>query len=70
MHFTPGIKLQAGKDSMGRQYDPPAKAFCEKGTDLVIVGRGIYQAHDPKESAKNYQTIAWQAYQETLADSV
>ncbi len=62
LHLTPGIKLTVAKDAMGQQYDSPAKAFREKGTDVIIVGRGIYQSENPQASATHYQRVGWEAY--------
>ncbi|OIW27959.1 OMPdecase-domain-containing protein [Coniochaeta ligniaria NRRL 30616] len=57
IHMTPGCKLppageeengQLEGDGLGQQYNTPAKLIGIKGTDIVIVGRGIITADDPK----------------------
>ncbi len=35
-------------------------------SDIIIVGRGIYESDCPKEKAKEYQEIAYKAYKESL----
>lgn len=44
---------------------PPCRTFVSviaKGTDVIIVGRGIYQAADPTSVASAYRKAAWDAY--------
>lgn len=62
IHMTPGIQLKEGKDALGQQYLTPEIAIA-KGTDVIIVGRGIYGAKDPKIEAHIYRTRAWKAYE-------
>jgi len=62
IHLTPGIKLNEGVDAFGQQYVTPEKAIFERGTDIVIVGRGIIQSDDPLAQAKLYRERAWNAY--------
>lgn len=42
------------------------QAIVENGSDIVIVGRGIYSAEKPKEAAQKYRNAAWQAYLERV----
>lgn len=58
--FTPGIKLVTGEDKHGQVYNTPSLA-CDRGTDVLIVGRGIYQAKNPKKAAANYRKAGWNA---------
>ncbi len=67
IHMTPGIKLQQGGDSLGQQYNSPDYVIGELGSDIAIVGRGILNAQNPKETAKLYQKICWEAYSSKLA---
>ncbi|TLY47462.1 MAG: orotidine-5'-phosphate decarboxylase [Gammaproteobacteria bacterium] len=63
IHLTPGIQSDSlGKDRLGQQYISPEQAIIQKGTDIIIVGRGIYQAKDPAVSAQHYRKSAWKAY--------
>ncbi len=65
IHFTPGVKLQERKDSLGQQYLTPQEAI-ERGADIIIVGRGIYQADDVAQMAKKYRDSAWEAYKNKI----
>src|SRR3990167_8030387 len=62
INFTPGVKLEAGGDQLGQQYDTPEKAIVERGTDVIIVGRGIIAASDPVDEARKYRDSGWWAY--------
>src|SRR3989338_6622027 len=44
LYFTPGIQLANKSDALGQQYVTPEQAIIERGTDIIIVGRGIYAA--------------------------
>lgn len=48
---TPGVHLSSEKDDKDQSYRKPS----EIGSDLFIVGRGIYKAADPVEAAKQYR---------------
>lgn len=63
IHMTPGVHLQAKGDNIGQQYLTPQKVIQEKGSDLIIVGRGIYKAENSAQSAQKYRDAAWNAYQ-------
>lgn len=66
IHMTPGVKLQEGGDTFGQQYLTPQKVIGEHFSDIIIVGRGIYEAADPIQEAKKYRAAAWKAYQSRL----
>ena len=38
------------------------QAVLERGSDIVIVGRGIYTSADPVETAKLFREKAYEAY--------
>ncbi len=66
IHMTPGVQLQGGRDQLGQKYLTPQKVIAELQNDLIIVGRGIYEATDPLSEARTYRRIAWTAYQSRL----
>jgi orotidine 5'-phosphate decarboxylase subfamily 1 len=59
--MTPGVKLGGGDDALKQQYTTPADVI-NAGSDIIIVGRGIYGADDPVAEAKEYKKVAWEAY--------
>lgn len=61
IHMTPGVKMETGKDPLGQQYNTPEKAIKERGSDVIIVGRGIKAAKDPAKTAALYRDAAIQA---------
>ncbi len=56
--MTPGVQLSAGKDTLGQQYQTPESAISG-GSDIIIVGRGIYGAKDPRAQAALYRKAGW-----------
>ncbi len=62
IHFTPGVQFNQKSDDFGQQYLDPEKVILDLKSDVVIVGRGVLQAQDPKTAAQKYRGIAWQAY--------
>lgn len=62
VHMTPGVQLSTGGDALGQQYLTPTEVIINKGSDVVIVGRGIYQAADPLKAAVDFKEAAYNAY--------
>jgi uridine monophosphate synthetase len=60
--FTPGVNISTTGDSKGQQYNTPDRVFKVYHTDFMIVGRGIYQSANAKETAEEYQKLGWEAY--------
>ena len=56
VHMTPGIKLQRGGDGLGQQYNDP-KSAIPRGSDILIVGRGVYRAEDPKLAGRSTKRL-------------
>jgi len=67
IHFTPGIHMGVEKDGLGQQYISPENAFLVRDTDVIIVGRGIYEAADSQTAAREYREAGWQAYNKKLS---
>jgi len=57
--MTPGVKLNPGVDNRGQQYRIPETVIGCDGSDIMIVGRGIYQAADPAKAAELYRKRGW-----------
>lgn len=62
IHFTPGVNLQKGKDSLGQKYRTVEDILIKNRSDIIIVGRDILQAPDPIQAAAMYQEIGWKAF--------
>ncbi|KAI9884848.1 MAG: hypothetical protein M1823_003375 [Watsoniomyces obsoletus] len=75
--LTPGVSLppaaggssEASRtgDGLGQQYNHPRWVVLEQGSDIIIVGRGILKASDPRAEAERYRQEAWKAYEDRLA---
>jgi len=66
--LTPGVKLGGGGDKLKQIYSNPQEAV-KAGSDVILVGRGIYAAPDPKKSAQEHRLAGWEAYQKRISKS-
>ena len=62
IHMTPGVNINVKGDKLGQQYKTPEEVIYENGSDIIIVGRGIYSAENPEKMAKEYKEKGWNAY--------
>jgi uridine monophosphate synthetase len=66
LHLTPGVNLTRTDDKGDQRYNSPDRVIGELESDLMIVGRGIYQKVNPLEAAKQYRMAGWLAYQKRV----
>jgi uridine monophosphate synthetase len=62
IHCTPGVHLKGGSDALGQRYNTVEDILTKNKSDLIIVGRDIFQHADPKAQAEHYRKAAWDAY--------
>lgn len=66
IHLIPGVKIEGSGDSLGQQYNTPAKAIGVCGGDIAVVGRGIYEAKDVVLAAETYRNTLWDVYSKRI----
>lgn len=62
LSLTPGVRIGVDTDSFDQRYTDPTTVMLERGTDIVIVGRGILQAKIRSEAAKLYRDKAFEIF--------
>lgn len=65
---TPGVQISNRGDGLGQQYRDP-REVVKKGSDVIIVGRGITCAQDIQAAALLYKGHGWQGYLDRFEQS-
>tara|TARA_Y100000022_G_C13240415_1_gene372097 strand:+ start:177 stop:899 length:723 start_codon:yes stop_codon:yes gene_type:complete len=65
LYFTPGVNIECTKDNYDQKYISPETAF-KNGSDIIIIGRGITNSHNIKESCIKYRDIFYNLYKTKL----
>jgi orotidine-5'-phosphate decarboxylase len=58
--------LSSKSDKLGQNYNSVEEVILNRGTDLIIVGRGIYESKNIKETAQEYRERGWDSYLKRL----
>ncbi|TSR51438.1 Uridine 5'-monophosphate synthase [Bagarius yarrelli] len=61
------VRQQYEGDDLGQQYTTPEQVIGSKGSDVIIVGRGILSASDRLKEAEKYRKAGWDAYRGRLS---
>jgi orotidine 5'-phosphate decarboxylase subfamily 1 len=68
IHFTPGVKLEPGEDALGQRYRTVEEILIKNQSDVIIVGRDITHASNPKSQAALYREKGWAAYKSQIGE--
>ncbi len=66
IYLTPGVGLAEEAEKLGQNYLHPTQVIVENGSDIIIVGRGIYRDKSPQLAAQRFRELGWQAYEQRL----
>jgi uridine monophosphate synthetase len=64
IYLTPGVSMAQAQDKLGQGYLHPHTVIAENLSDVIIVGRSIYQQESPFLVAQHYRKAGWAAYLE------
>lgn len=56
-------------DNLGQKYLSPQEVISNKGSDIIIVGRGILAAPNRSEATETYRKMAWESYLQRIGVS-
>ena len=62
IYFTPGVKFVSSSDNLGQEYRSVTDVLLNSSSDIIIVGRDLYNDSDPSIKAKIYKELAWKIY--------
>jgi len=62
IHFTPGVKFTNASDNLGQSYRSVSDVLLNNGSDIIIIGRDLYESNDQKKQARLYKELAWDLY--------
>lgn len=68
--MSPGVQMAAAGDALGQQYRTPEVVIERDLSDVIIVGRGIYEAPDSAAAAQAYRDLGWLAYQRRVGTAL
>jgi len=60
--LTPGVSFYQSHDFLGQQYSSPRHVIEAKESDIIIVGRSIYESSDPKSISSEYRKEGWKYF--------
>ena len=64
--MTPGVGLDDKGDALGQQYRT-VQEVVSTGTDVIIVGRGLFgKGRDPEKEGQRYRDAGWKADEERI----
>jgi uridine monophosphate synthetase len=66
LYLTPGVHLTNFSDQFDQQYLTPREAIVQNGSDIIIVGRGLYESENTRDVAEQYRSAGWSAYLERI----
>lgn len=67
IHLTPGVGREEGQDHLGQRYLTPEYVIGTLGSDVIIVGRAIYEAEDPLAAAREFRERGFSTYTRLLS---
>lgn len=65
LYMTPGVNATQKSDQLGQEFKTPEDVI-KTGSDILIIGRGIYEDSDPAAAAQRYKEAGWKAHQLAL----